>query len=101
MTLGSSSAWQSFSRPLDDGFLLWWAIAFETSPGRLAVEVGLLLSVYSVWALASGSLLLSKLRLKDANVELAALQATSIVVFFALLLLILGFLNLFGVLPWK
>lgn len=96
------AAWSLVIVPLAFlSFLLWFALASSTPPGRLAIEVGLLLSAYSVWVISTGSVIRDVLDMKDANVEFEALRAASIVVIFALLLVLLGFLNLFGVLPWS
>ena len=81
--------------------LLSLVLVSERSPGRLAVEVGILLSAFAVWSVVTGSVILRALDLRDANVELGAIQAAYLVILFALLLVVLGFLNLFGVLPWK
>lgn len=81
--------------------LLSLVLVFEQSPGRLAVEVGVLLAAYAVWSVGTGNLVLRALDVRDANIELGAIQAAYLVILFALLLVVLGFLNLFGVLPWK
>lgn len=65
------------------------------------MEVGILLAGYAVWSVGTGGLVLPALDVRDANIELGAIQAAYLVILFALLLVVLGFLNLFGALPWR
>jgi hypothetical protein len=80
--------------------LIYYVLAHEGSAGRLAVEVGLLLSAYSMWSLSAGGAVLEFLDLRDGSVELAAVRGMLLVLGVSLFLVVLGFLNLFGALPW-
>lgn len=77
------------------------ALAFVRPPGYLAIVVGFLLASFAIWSVGAGNVFLRYLDIRDANVELGAIQAVYLFIAFAMVLIVLGFLNLFGVLPWR
>lgn len=82
-------------------FLIWLTLVIVQPPGRLAVEIGILLFAYSTWSLGSITVTTHVLKLRDANVELWAIRTVYTALVLSFILVLLGFLNLFGILPWR
>lgn len=73
---------------------------YTGSPGRLAIGVSTLLFGFGIWAMAARPVFFRNLGIETANSEIAAAQGLVIVLLVSAILLIVGFLNLMGALPW-
>lgn len=69
-------------------------------PGMLAIAIGFLLLVLSVLGGAARPHLATLFGIKEATTEISLMRSLFAVVLGSLTLILLGFLNLMGVIPW-
>ncbi len=75
-------------------------VALDLDPGALAVDIGLLLVLLSVIGIAARPKLTQLLGIKEATAEISLMHSMLAITLAGLALVLLGFLNLMGVIPW-
>ena len=76
-------------------------IFLEQHPGRLAIELGFMLALFSILTQTIRPLIIRFLSVKDAESEFTIGKGISLAFWTSVVLVLLGFLNLMGVVPWR